>query len=68
LWDEIYEDEVLKLRVDAGRRVVSVSTKSRRPRSLEVAVSSGRTTLLRIGLDNDNAIALSEQGAVALGP
>jgi|GEM_PF-4764432 hypothetical protein len=65
--DEIYEGEVLKLRVDAGRKVVSVSTQSSRPRSLEVAVGSGRTTLLRIGLAKDNAIALSEQGAVALG-
>ena len=65
--DEIYEGEVLKLRVDAGRKVVSVSTQSSRPRSLEVAVSGGRTTLLRIGLAKDNAIALSEQGAVALG-
>jgi hypothetical protein len=65
--DEICEGEVLKLRVDAGRKVVSVSTQSSRPRSLEVAVSGGRTTLLRIGLAKDNAIALSEQGAVALG-
>jgi phosphosulfolactate phosphohydrolase-like enzyme len=65
--DEIYEGEVLKLRVDAGRKVVSVSTKSSRPRSVEVIVGSGHTTLLRIGLAKDNAIALSEQGAVALG-
>ena len=65
--EEIYEDEVLRLRVDAGRRIVSVSTQSSRPRSLEVAVASGRTTLLHIGLDKGNSIALSEQGAVALG-
>jgi mannose-6-phosphate isomerase-like protein (cupin superfamily) len=65
--DGIYEDEVLRLRVDPGRKVVSVSTKSGRPRSLEVTVSSGRTTLLRIGLDRGNAITLSEPGAVALG-
>jgi hypothetical protein len=66
--DAIYEDEVLRLRVDPGRKVVSVSTKSGRSRSLEVTVSSGRTTLLHIGLDRGNAIALSEPGAVALGP
>jgi hypothetical protein len=66
--DGIYEDEVLRLRVDPGRRVVSVSTKSGRSRSLEVSVSSGRTTVLHIGLDRGNAIALSEPGAVALGP
>ena len=65
---EIYEDEVLKLRVDAGRKVVSVSTKSSRARSIEVTVSSGRTTLLRIDLDKDNALALSELVPVALGP
>ena len=66
--DEIYQDEVLRLRVDPGRRVVSVSTRSSRTRSLEVTVGSGRTTLLHLGVDKDNAIALSEQGAVALAP
>lgn len=54
---DVRVEEVLKLQVDPGRKVVSMSVyaglggEMRRPRSLEVTVSPGRITLLRIGFD-----------------
>lgn len=54
---DVRVEESLKLRVDSGRRVVTVSVhaalggETRRPRSLEVTVSPGRLTVVRIGFD-----------------
>ena len=54
---EIRNRELLELRVDAGRVVITASAYAalgeeiRRPRSLEVTVKPGEETIVRIGFD-----------------